>query len=228
MYYVNKQITKIFERLLNSHCKYNSINNLISSSRKSRILYRINQEKLKKYHSQYNSKYNNEHFISRENTNFYIEEKTKNPIIPTIKILSKRIISQKTISTQTEFNKKIDLSTDVIDQSVNTLSIIPKIRSNYYNEEDTAPVNSLSSSFSSSSSSTNKTTIRNSNSLSTQLDFYNELNRKTTQMKFNSNQIQNSEFNNYPFKPHLTNCRVFIRSIVRHMFNDEISNDERR
>ncbi|CAF0860338.1 unnamed protein product [Rotaria sordida] len=229
MYYVNKQITKTFEHLLNSHCKYNSINSLISSPRKSRILYRINQEKLKKYNSQYNSKYNNEHFISNENINFYIEERKENSMIPTIQILSKKIINQKTISTQTEFNKKIDLSTDLIGQSVNTLSIIPKIKSNYYNEKDTEPVDtfpSSSSSFSSSASGTNKTAIKNSNSTSIQLDSYNKSNRETTPMKVNSNESQNSEFNDYPSKPQSTNCRVYIRSIVQHMLDDEISSDE--
>ncbi|CAF1111168.1 unnamed protein product [Rotaria sp. Silwood1] len=223
MYYVNKQIIKTFEHLFNSYCKYNSIHNLISSPRKSRILYRINQEKLMKYYSQYNSKCNNEHFISNENTNFSIEEKKEKPMIPTIKILSKKIINQKTISTQTEFNEKIDSSTKLIDQSVNTLSIISKIKGNYYNEKDTELVNTSSSS---SSSITNKTTVIDSSSSSTQLDLNNETNRKTTRMKINSNQILNSEFNDYPSKTQSKNCRIYIRSIVRHMLNDEISDDE--
>jgi molybdenum cofactor biosynthesis enzyme MoaA len=96
MHYINEQITKTFEHLLNLYYKYHSI----SLPRK----YRINQKKLDKYHSQNNSKYN-------------IEEKN---VIPRIKHLSDR----KSISTQTTFNKKIDL----IHPSPNTLSIISKGR----------------------------------------------------------------------------------------------------
>jgi len=102
---MNEQITKTFEYLLNLCYKYHSIDRLISLPRKSRILYRINREKLDKYRSQNNSKYDN-----------------KTNIIPIIKILSDNRINRKTISTQTTFN------TDLNPPSVNTLSIISKGR----------------------------------------------------------------------------------------------------
>jgi hypothetical protein len=96
---MNEQITKTFEHLLNLCYKYHSFDRLILSPRKSRILYRINQDKLDKYRSQNNSKYDNK------------EKKDKQ-------------IDRKTISTQTIFNK------DLIDPSINILSIISKGRQN--------------------------------------------------------------------------------------------------
>jgi len=120
MYYVHEQITKIFEYLLDLHYKYHSIDTFISSPRKSRILYRINQEKLEKYHSQNNSKYEHEYLIANQNRKSQVEETN---IIP--------IIHRKTTSTQTTFNKEIDSSVDGTHSSVNTLSIISKGKQHY-------------------------------------------------------------------------------------------------
>jgi hypothetical protein len=46
MHYINEQITKTFEHLLNLR---HSIDRFLSSSKTSRIFYRINYEKLEKY-----------------------------------------------------------------------------------------------------------------------------------------------------------------------------------
>lgn len=83
------------------------MNTLISLPRKSRVLYRINQEKLNKYYSQNNCKSNNEHCIAN------IEEKN---LFPIIQFLSNKLINRKNISTQTTFTK----------ESPNTLSTISK------------------------------------------------------------------------------------------------------
>jgi hypothetical protein len=101
MNYINEQIIKTFEHLLNLRYKYGLMD---LSSRKSRPVYRINQEKLDKYHLQYNSNYTNKHLEFDENK----------------KISMIKIIHRKTISTQTTFNKTTDPSIDL------TSSVIPK------------------------------------------------------------------------------------------------------
>jgi hypothetical protein len=109
-------LTDIFEHLLKLRCKYDSIDKLRPSSRQSRIVYRINKEKLDKYRSQFHTNYDGEH----------LEEKKKTNNIPMIQILSEKVSNQKTISTQTTFSKQIDSSTESIQYSINTLAIIPK------------------------------------------------------------------------------------------------------
>jgi hypothetical protein len=81
MHYVNEQITKTFEHLLNLR---HSIDTFISSPKKSRIFYRINHQKLEKY-------------------------RHKNQT-PSIEVLSDKVIHRKTISTQTTFTKESNSS----------------------------------------------------------------------------------------------------------------------
>src|SRR5579871_2850070 len=83
MTYTNEQIIKTFEHLFNLHYKYASINSFITTPTKSRTLYRINQEKLEKYRSQFNSIYNSKPLRLDENK-----------------------VNRKTKSTQTTFNKQ--------------------------------------------------------------------------------------------------------------------------
>lgn len=114
MHYVSKKVNEIFALSSCLNRKSNSINtNSIALSRKTRVVYRISQEKLDKYHLEYNSKFDNKKVTFDENKNSYVQQKT------TLSLM--KIINQKTINTQTNF----DSSTNLIDQCANPLSIIP-------------------------------------------------------------------------------------------------------
>ncbi|CAF3496749.1 unnamed protein product [Adineta steineri] len=169
------------------------------------MVYRINKEKLEKYRLQY------------VNKNLYNEEKNK------------KIIYQKTISTQTSFNKRIDFSKDLIEQSINTLSTISKMTNDQQNDDETQPLNTISSSIesernnhssisaslstSSSSSSlktTKKTIINNSNSSYTELDLYHQSNSEIL-IETNSNQRETYQLNDYSSKLKSRKCRIYIQ-----------------
>ncbi|CAF3564074.1 unnamed protein product [Adineta steineri] len=170
------------------------------------MVYRINKEKLEKYRLQYDKR------------NLYNEEKNK------------KIIYQKTISTQTPFNKRIDFSKDLVEQSINTLSTISKMTNDQQNDDETQPLNTISSSVesernnhssisaslstsSSSSSSlktTKKTIINNSNSSYTELDLYHQSNSEIS-IETNSNQRENYQLNDYSSKLKSRKCRIYIQ-----------------
>ncbi|UJR28982.1 hypothetical protein I4U23_010200 [Adineta vaga] len=117
---INEQITETFENLLKLRSKYNSLNMLITSPRKSRTLYRISKDKLQKFH---------------QNKQFYIEDKQERNLIPIDTNFTEEKINSVLISTQTSSTEQIE-----------TLSANSRTSHNDYNEGLTNAFSSSSSS----------------------------------------------------------------------------------
>lgn len=122
MHYVNEQITRTFEHLLNLRTKYHSMDTLIPSPKTARIFYRINHEKLAKYRNE-NHSTSKKNYLPMDNNRIVEKE---NNLIPTIKVLSNKIIHRMTIGTQTTFSKPSNPPINFLHPFVNRSSIVTK------------------------------------------------------------------------------------------------------
>lgn len=163
------------------------MNTLIISPKKSRVLYRINKDKLNKYHSENNLKHINENLTSN------IEEKK---LFPIIQLLSNKIIDRKHISIQTT-------TTTFNNESINTLSIVSKskLKIIYLRRK--------------------KTQIFNYFLETSELDISNSLSSSLFHTNSSNIELNFSDKSSIQSKQ----CRIYIRSIIRHMFDDDIFNE---